>query len=235
MFSPIFTFGPHYALTPEMKVNRRERSGTIRGVDFAGDFETHVTVRGDAGAVAEWAAARDVKFVHIVLERGRTASQPMLTLGCSGTLDAARAEAACTVLALRADGLAVARVKIEAAPWNAGVPVTDGEALGPAYYFEHHVKVLLDAGFDTGALARAVRPHAAHVSRNARRVRTDGRLERFVTQRCRRVGARTAGARLDALTGALRAGGLEIAGVEREFVVFDGDESLDDGWIEESR
>ncbi|GGV40210.1 hypothetical protein GCM10010182_75950 [Actinomadura cremea] len=162
-------------------------------MDFAGDFETHVTVRGDAGAVAEWAAARGVKFVHIVLERGRVVSQPMLTLGCSGTLDAARADAAGAARALRADGFAVARVKIEAAPWNAGVPVTDGEALGPAYYFEHHVKVLLDAGFGAGfdagfgagALARAVRPHAAHVSRNARRVRTDGRRERFVTVRGR--------------------------------------------------
>ncbi|WP_254716476.1 hypothetical protein [Actinomadura sp. WMMB 499] len=210
-------------------------------MDFAGVFETHVTVRGDARAVAEWAAARGVKFVHIVLERGRVASQPMLTLPFGGTLDEARADAARTVRDLEADGFAVARVKIEAAPWNAGVPVTDGEALGPAYYFEHHVKLLLDAGADTGAgtgaeteaLARTVRPHAAHVSRNARRVRSDGRRERFVTQRCRRVGARTAGARLDALTAALRADGHEIAGVEREFVVFDGDESLDDGWIEE--
>ncbi|MEV5826413.1 nucleotidyl transferase AbiEii/AbiGii toxin family protein [Spirillospora sp. NPDC052242] len=101
-----------------------------------------------------------------------------------------------------------------AAPWNAGVPAADGEALGPAYYFEHHVKLLLAPGAEPGAepgaapgLAEVVRPHAAHVSRNARRVRADGRAERFVTRRCRRVGARTAGARLDALTGALRARG----------------------------
>lgn len=218
-------------------MNRFERSGTIRNVDFAGDFETHVTVRGDARAVADWAAARGVKFVHIVLERGRVASQPMLTLTCSGTLDDARAQAARTALDLRADGLAVSRVKIEAAPWNAGVPAADGEAVDPARYFEHHVKLLLAPGTGPGAapgLAEVVRPHAAHVSRNARRVRTDGRAERFVTQRCRRVGARTAGARLDALTGALRAHGFEIVEVEREFVVFDGDASLDDGWIEEA-
>ncbi|RSN66812.1 hypothetical protein [Actinomadura sp. WAC 06369] len=205
-------------------------------MDFAGDFETHVTVHGDARAVADWAAARGVKFAHIVLERGRVASQPMLTLTCSGTLDDARAQAARTALDLRADGFAAARVKIEAAPWNAGVPAADDEALDPARYFEHHVKLLLapDAGAAPG-LAEVVGPHAAHVSRNARRVRTDGRAERFVTQRCRRVGARTAGARLDALTGALRARGFEIVEVEREFVVFDGDESLDDGWIEERR
>lgn len=202
-------------------------------VRFAGDFETHVTVRGDAGAVAEWAAARGMKFVHIVLDRGRVPSQPMLTLGCRGEFETARAEAARVAGALRADGFAVARVKIEAAPWNAGVPGTDDEALGPAYYFEHHVKLNLGPGADLDALAGTVRPYSAHLSRNARRVRTDGREERFVTQRCRGVGARTAGVRLNALTGALREAGHEIAEVEREFVVFDGDESLDDGWIEE--
>ncbi|WP_262402984.1 hypothetical protein [Actinomadura sp. CNU-125] len=194
-----------------------------------------MTVRGDAAAVAAWAAARGVKFVHIVLERGRVASQPMLTLPSKGTLDVARGEAARLVRALRTDGFAVARVKIEAAPWNTGIPAADDEAPGPAYYFEHHVKLLLDAGADARALVDVVRPHAAHVSRNARRVRTDGRQERFVTQRCRRVGTGTAECRLDALVGALRATGHEIVEVEREFVVFDGDESLDDGWIEESR
>ncbi|MBD2900607.1 hypothetical protein amrb99_96120 [Actinomadura sp. RB99] len=203
-------------------------------MDFAGDFETHVTVRpAAAGAVAGWAVARGLKFVHIVLERGRVASQPMLTLRTRGTLDDALADAARTAADLRADGFEVARVKVEAAPWNAGVPADDADALGPAYYFEHHLKLLLEPGFDAGALAGAARPHAAHLSRNARRVRADGREERFVTQRCRCVGSRTAARRLDALAGALRARGHEIVSVEREFVVHDGDASLDDGWIEE--
>jgi hypothetical protein len=203
-------------------------------VDFAGDFETHVTVRPAAARpVAGWAAARGLTFVHIVLERGRVASQPMLTLHTRGTLDDALADAARTTADLRADGFEVARVKVEAAPWNAGVPARDADALGPVYYFEHHVKLLLEPGFDAGTLAGAARPHAAHLSRNARRVRPDGRQERFVTQRCRCVGSRTAGRRLDALVRELRARGHEIVSVEREFVVHDADESLDDGWIEE--
>ncbi|MFB4301689.1 hypothetical protein [Actinomadura sp. NTSP31] len=203
-------------------------------MDFSGDFETHLTARPAAAErLAGWAAARGLKFTHIVLARGRVASQPMLTLHTRGTLDDALADAARTTADLRADGLEVVRAKVEAAPWNAGVPAGDAGALGPAYYFEHHLKLLLEPGFDAGALAEAARPHAAHLSRNARRVRADGRQERFVTQRCRCVGSRTAERRLDVLAGDLRRRGHEILSVEREFVVHDGAPSLDDGWIEE--
>ncbi|QIS13547.1 hypothetical protein [Nocardia arthritidis] len=70
------------------------------------------------------------------------------------------------------------------------------------------------------------------MSANARCVRADGRLERFVTQRCRLVGERTAAARAEALVVALSA--YEVCSVEREFVVLDTDESLDAGWIVEA-
>ncbi|MFI6521058.1 hypothetical protein ACIBF1_36275 [Spirillospora sp. NPDC050679] len=211
-------------------------------MDFTGDFETHLTVpcpASEIDAVERWAAERGLKFAHIVLDRGRTPSQPMLTLRTRGTLDTARAQAEDVAARLRADGHPVTRLKIEASPFNTGVPEHDTDApdprRAPDRYFEHHVKLLLEPGADTGALAAAVRPHAAHLSRNARRVRADGRHERFVTQRCRGVGSRTAVRRLEALLAALRAvpHDHEIASVEREYVVFDGDASLDDGWIDE--
>ncbi|WP_018654841.1 hypothetical protein [Actinomadura flavalba] len=195
-----------------------------------GDFEVHVTVApGEAEALERWSAARGVRCAHIVLARGRAASQPMLTLRASGSLDAARAKARRASAELAADGFAVLRVKIEAAPWNDGVPAAD-EAAEPGRYFEHHVKLVLPPGGDPAAVAG---PHHAHVSRNARRVRSDGRAERFVTQRCHGVGDATARARLAALVAALRAAGHEIAAVEREYVVDDDAESLDDGWITE--
>ncbi|MWA06193.1 hypothetical protein F8568_038770 [Actinomadura sp. LD22] len=92
-------------------------------MDFAGDFETHVTVHPAAGAVAGWAAARGLKFVHIVLDRGRVASQPMLTLRTRGTLAGALA-AARTVADLRADGFEATRVKVEAARGTRASPPT---------------------------------------------------------------------------------------------------------------
>jgi hypothetical protein len=207
-------------------------------VDFAGDFETHLTVRcgeHELDALARWAGERGLKFTHIELSRGRVVAQPMLTLRGTGTFAAARAAAEDAAARLCTAGFEVTRLKIEAAPWNEGVPVSDEDAvrLGPGRYFEHHLKLLLASGFDAAALAGAVVPHAAHLSHNVRRLRADGARERFVTQRCRLVGARTAGRRLEMLTSALNAKGYEIAAVEREYVVFDGDESLDEGWIDE--
>ncbi|MBO2454399.1 hypothetical protein J4573_45440 [Actinomadura barringtoniae] len=202
--------------------------------NFAGDFEVHLTVApGDVGALERWAHPHGLKLTHIVLERGRTVSQPMLTLRATGGLPEVRAAAERAAGQVRSAGFAVRRLKIEAAPWNEGVPVTDEDAVAQPVdrYFEHHVKLVLSVGGLDDLAALAV-PHNAHVSRNARRVRPDGRQERFVTQRCTRVGDRTAAVRLDALTSALRAARYEIASVEREYVVVDTDASLDDGWID---
>ncbi|WP_186319306.1 hypothetical protein [Streptomyces sp. SAJ15] len=175
------------------------------------------------------------KYARIVLDRGRVPAQPMVTLRTAGTLAAARAVADGAARRLREAGWAVVRTKVEAAPWARGVPGrdTEGVALGPGYYFEHHIKLLLEPGTDTTATAAVADRHAAHLSRNARRIREDGRAERFVTQRCRLVGRDTAGRRLAALTAELGALGHEMVSVEREFVVYDSDETLDAGWIRE--
>ncbi len=207
---------------------------------FAGEFEVHLTVRDDgdrevAARLAGYAAAHRMKCVHILLEQGEVPSQPMLTLRGAGTYEQVRADAAAKADGLRAEGFDVVRTKIEATPWSAGVPGTDEEAagLGPDYYFEHHLKLVLARSAPVGSLLALVVGHGAHLSRNARRVRPDGRVERFVTQRCRGMGRATAGQRLDALSRQLRDRGHHIAAVEREFVVHDGNLALDAGWLEE--
>lgn len=212
--------------------------GPVFPAHVRGEFETHVTFRcpdAEIDALAAWGRARGAGVTHIVLERGRTPSQPMLTLRAITTLSEARDAAAALVRAAHARGFAAVRVKIEAAPWHAGVPGTDAEAaaLDRAHYFEHHVKLLLDPGFDAAALAGLVARHAAHLSYNARRRRDDGRHERFVTQRCRAVGNATAAAELDALVRELGRHDHHILTVEREFVVHDDGEALDLGWIDE--
>jgi len=207
-------------------------------MQFPGDFETHLTVRLADGQTVESLraapAARGLKCTHIVLARGRSASQPMLTRDGRGTLAGQLAEAAALRRALEADGFVVSRVKVEAAPWNQGVPQSDADgAAHPAdRYFEHHVKLLLDDRADLHALARLAARHGAHLSHNALRRRDDGRLERFVTQRCHGVGRHTARARLEALLAELHSECYEVIDVEEEFVVYDSDLSLDAGWIE---
>jgi hypothetical protein len=211
--------------------------------DVLGDFETHVTFRCPdtrVDALERWGREKGAGMTHIVLGRGGTPSQPMLTLRGRTTLAEARTAAAGLAGAARLCGFLAVRVKIEAAPWHAAVPATDAEAaaLGPAYYFEHHVKLLLEPGAgadELAVLAALAEPHSAHLSHNARRHRDDGHQERFVTQRCRGAGDATAARQLDELTAMLAAKRYRIASVEREFVVSDDDETLDHGWIEEKR
>ncbi|MFJ9818354.1 hypothetical protein ACIRU3_24410 [Streptomyces sp. NPDC101151] len=195
-------------------------------------YETHVTVACADPAEAErlrgWADAAALKLTHIVLARGRMRNQPMLTLAGSASYPEESARAARTVAALRADGFAPVRVKIESVPWAPEVP---GGPCGAGQYFEHHVKLLLDADTDLGVLAARVVAHGAHLSWNARRVHGGGRHERFVTQRCRGVADEDAGRALERLLADLD--GLDVLCVEREFVLYDSDESVDEGWLED--
>ena len=203
-------------------------------------FEYHITVSGDdaaAARLAAWAAERGVKFTHIVLARGETVSQPMLTVRADGTAESVLADASAMAGELRAVGFEVTRVKVEASPFiNAFIDAfinafVNGLARAADRYFEHHIKLLLPPSIDETVLADLVTPHGAHLSRNARRVREDGRAERFVTQRCYRTGAEGAVAELDRLVEALRQKGHIMLSVEREYVVYDSNPAVDAGWI----
>ncbi|MFJ5550496.1 hypothetical protein [Streptomyces sp. NPDC093225] len=192
-------------------------------------YETHVTVRCEPAELARWAAPRGLKVTHIVLSRGRTPSQPMLTVRGEGPYAARRAAAEELAAALRADGFAPVRVKIETVPWSTQPPGPGGG------YFEHHVKLLLPADFDRPALEALAVGHAAHLSWNARRAVAGGNHERFVTQRCHGATAAEADAACDALVAALTAAGYGIRSEERELVVYDSDLSVDAGWIDADR
>ncbi|MFG6195353.1 hypothetical protein [Nonomuraea sp. JJY05] len=204
------------------------------GPEFAGVFDIHVTVAAGTAfeRLAPWAARNGGKLTHIVLARGEVPSQPMLTFTGRGTLTGQRTAAAISVDRLRDEGFEVVRVKIEAAPWNDDVPATAQAAAElAACYFEHHAKVVLRD--DSAALAMVADRHSAHVSRNARRLRGDGSHERFVTQRCRKVGLPEARRRFDALLAELGSTGFAVLEAEQEFVVHDDNPGIDNGWIEE--
>ncbi|MFD3653278.1 hypothetical protein [Streptomyces sp. NPDC058620] len=214
--------------------------------EFEGEFETHLTVRpasgpdateGYADRLGLWAVRRGLKLTRIVLDRGAAPDQPMLTERGRGTLSGQREAAARRRAELEAAGFPVVRVKIEAAPWNEGVPGTPSaarelESTLPGCHFEHHIKLVLSGEDQLGAARAVAELHGAHLSRNARRAH-EGRHERFVTQRCRAVGRPGARARLDALLAGLSAAALEAVEVEEEFVVYDDCPAVDAGWINE--
>jgi hypothetical protein len=207
-------------------------------MEIAGEFETHLTIRLDSSQaiapLALWASARGLKFTHILLDLGQTVSQPMLTRYGRGVLAEELTAATRLRTELESAGFAVSRIKVEAALGNVGVPHTNADVSShpPGRYFEHHVKLLLDSNLDRTALVELAQCHRAHLSRNALRLRSDGRHERFVTQRCYAVGRSDARRDLDALLDALESGGYEILDVEEEFVVYDSNVAIDAGWID---
>jgi hypothetical protein len=203
----------------------------------SGDFEIHITVHaGHAEKLAVFAAEHGVKFLYILLDRGAFVSQPMITLTGRGSLADQHAAIRQWERALHRAGIFPCRSKIEAAPWCVGVPRSDEDATAEPQgrYFEHHIKLLLPSATvaDVAAVTDLVAPHGARLSRNARRERPDGAQERFVNQRCHRVGLDTARRRLDALVDVIRSAGYEVVRVEQEYVVYDSALPHDQGWLD---
>ena len=200
-------------------------------------YETHLTVSPRDGEAAiddieAFARAHDLSFLQIQLPAGAQPRQPMLSFRGCGPLERQHAEAHRLAKALAVLGIAVTRTKIEAAPWNDGIPA-DGPCLRPEHYFESHLKLLLAPDCETAALACAANAQGAHLSRNARRMREDGLVERFATLRTRDGGLAAITARTDALRSALMPQVLAILSIEIEYVVHDDNPALDAGWLPE--
>ncbi|MGC4047880.1 MAG: hypothetical protein QM758_29140 [Armatimonas sp.] len=195
---------------------------------LSGDFETHITVEGNLDTLADWARQPRLKVTEIVLACGAYPTQLMVTTEASGTFAEIAISAEQQRSELCAVGFQPSRVKIEAAPWNEGIPQ---DAIPASTYFEHHIKLLLPADADLIGLAQNVALHGAHLSRNARRIRPDGFLERFVTQRCYGMGQPAAQITFQALLGVLQ--DQTILEAEEEFVVYDSAPVLDKGWLPE--
>jgi hypothetical protein len=209
----------------------------MHDMEFTGEFETHLTISLDKTnrieALQDWAAQHNLKCLHIVLDRGVTVSQPMLTRYGRGGLSGELAKAERLKEELNGAGFSVTRIKIEAAPWNQDIPQSASEAaLHPAdRYFEHHIKLLLEPEPDIRALTELAERHSADLSRNALRHRSDHRQERFVTQRCQWGSRGEAQRQLEALVKEIAARDYAILEVEEEFVVYDSNLATDAGWI----
>lgn len=206
-------------------------------MEFAGEFETHVTVHLDKSdrieELQKWATQHGLKCLHIVLARGDTPSQPMLTRHGRGNLTGELEVASELSESLIDAGFPVTRIKVEAAPWNQDAPQSFFEAFTHSLdrYFEHHIKLRLDPNADLERLTQIAQRHEAHLSRNALRNQSDGHQERFVTQRCHMVGRDEARQRLANLMADITTLKHPVIEVEEEFVVYDSNFELDAGWI----
>lgn len=199
-------------------------------------FEVHLTtVPLDAeGLLAYRRACLELKVKAIVIELAPGLPvQPMTCLRVAGTVQDAHDAAQRVGDQLSARGFPTRRLKIEAAPWNPGVPRTDADATAePAgRYFEFHARVLLEGAPDLAPLAELCARHGAHLSRNPLKVRDDGQQERFVTLRCRGVGLTTTKSSAAALLQGLEISGWSVASSVLEYCIYDDYLELDAGWV----
>lgn len=207
-------------------------------MEFTGEFETHITVclnnSDRIEGLKEWSINHDLKCLHIVLDRGVTASQPMLTRHGWGDLTGELRTASDSCQSLNAEGFSVKRIKIEAAACNQGVPQSNAEAQHHSSdrYFEHHIKLLLEPSANIFTMTEIAERHSANLSRNVLRIRSDARYEQFVTQRCLAVGRIEARQQLQALLDEIAPLGYPIIELEEEFVVYDSNLEIDAGWIQ---
>ena len=215
-----------------------ELSVLITMQPYNGDFEVHATVCLTHPVSWEqfhtWCTQRQVKPVRILLARGEHVDQPMATWRRSRTrLPAVLSEALLVLNELQDAGFAVVRLKVEAAPFNQGIPQSDEEAgeLPENNYFEHHIKLLRKRKAPCDRLLEICEERSAHLSQNAWREWRPGSEERFVTLRSYCCGRLRYVLRLKALLDALRMIGEQVIEVESEYCVYDSNLDLDRGWL----
>lgn len=165
---------------------------------------------------------------------------PQTSRYVEGDLAAARAAAAVDMAVLRAAGFVILREKIEAMAPNAGVPKNAAEAArSPAdRYFEFHV--LIDG--QEGPLTPRDMVHLRTMSQEfSARLGVPVPLsynalrpaQRFLNLRARGVGLDEAMKPVLALQSAITEGGtLVVQKVIAEYICFDSNRAVDNGWVE---
>jgi hypothetical protein len=133
-----------------LAVHRRHAS--LAGM-LDGDFEIHLTLLADP-RLEGVAAAHGLKCTRILLDRGATPDQPMLTLRARGSLAAVAAEGNAWAGRLAGDGFTVVRVRVEARR-RLDALVGELTAVGFAIAEIEHEYVVLDSNpaVDAGWIA----------------------------------------------------------------------------------
>lgn len=195
-------------------------------------YETHISVTTRdpqtlESALPAWAESNGLKFTHILLPSGRFHSQPMLTYWHTGSLEDQLSRADQIREDLIRIGAEVTRVKVEIGLDDADAP----QQAANGGYFEHHAKVLIGPEQFIDDLKDTVARYDGRLSRNARRVRSDQSIERFVTLRRYEGTAHSAKDQRQQLTQAIMDAGFTVLEIEDEYVLFDSNLQLDVGWM----
>ncbi len=196
-------------------------------------YELHITVAQtvDLEAFKQFCYQAGIKALVIDLG-AELPVQPMTCSRITASFSDAMLEAAKLRDILTNAGFVVTRVKLEAAPWNSGVPESDIQAqkAPSGNYFEHHTKLKLPKTANLRLLEMLCESNNAHLSRNAFKVFTDGSQERLITQRHYGLGFASASLRFNAFLEVLKSFDFKVEKTVSEYCVFDSNLELDAGW-----
>jgi hypothetical protein len=196
-------------------------------------FELHITVNQNVDLMAFKAFCYQAGIKALVIDLGANVpAQPMTCSRITGSFSQAMLEANQLRDVLKNAGFEVTRVKLEAAPWNAGVPESDVQAqqAPSGNYFEHHTKLKLPKTANLRLLEMLCETNNAHLSRNAFKIFADGTSERLITQRHYGLGFSSATLRFNAFLEVLKSFDFKVEKTVSEYCVFDSNLELDAGW-----
>jgi hypothetical protein len=196
-------------------------------------FELHITVDQNVDLTAFKSFCYQAGIKALMIDLGTNVPvQPMTCSRITSSFSDAMLEATKLRDVLTKAGFEVTRVKLEAAPWNAGVPESEVQAqkAPSGNYFEHHTKLKLPKTANLKLLEMLCDSNNAHLSRNAFKVFTDGTQERLVTQRHYGLGFASASLRFNAFLEVLKSFDFKVEKTISEYCVFDSNLELDAGW-----
>jgi hypothetical protein len=196
-------------------------------------FELHITVNQNVDLTAFKGFCYQAGIKALVIDLGANVPvQPMTCSRIMGSFSQAMQEAQQLRDILTNAGFEVTRVKLEAAPWNTGVPESDVQAqkAPSGNYFEHHTKLKLPKTTNLRLLEMLCESNNAHLSQNAFKVFADGTTERLITQRHYGLGLASASLRFTAFLEVLKSFDFKVEKTVSEYCVFDSNLELDAGW-----
>jgi len=206
---------------------------------MANSYETHITIDSSESRsvqrLAQYVESRNMKWTQILLSSGQVPDQPMITFWGIGTLQIQLDHARRVCRELENLGCSVVRLKVEKQLYELDEVnfklIETSVAPEPTLYFEHHLKLLLESDANLAELQKTIQPFDGRLSRNARRCRDDGLLERFVTQRAYKSSAKESLDSVARLKQSLEYAEFEIIDAESECVLFDSNIELDADWL----
>lgn len=131
----------------------------------------------------------------------------------------------------------ITRLKLEAVAVNPGVPVTDDEAAAVPgdTYFEYHIKIKNPPTPEGDEILKALAARmTAELGVKVPFSCNDmgGKNQRFLNARTYGMGYEASAALVERIAAAIEAEGFEVSKIIREFIVFDTNKALDNGWLE---